>query len=98
VSETSLRRATWLVVASLAVLPLWLPITAAFPRGTRPAVFLVGVAGTSALALAGGIRARRALLAETPHQARAVVVAWTGLLIGVVAGVFCVWTAIGLLA
>lgn len=72
-------------------------MTAAFPEGARPAVFLVGVAVTAALALWGGIRARRALLENAPATGHAVAIAWIGLTIGVTAAVFCVWGAVGLL-
>lgn len=97
-SDPSLRRPTVAVVGSILWAPVAVGLTAAFPEDARPAVFLAGVAVTSALALWGGIRARRILLEDTPAKARAAAVSWTGLTVGVTAGVFCFWGAIGLLA
>jgi hypothetical protein len=93
-----LRRATAFVVASLVAVPLTIVAVAPLPTGARPAGFVVGMGIVAALALLGGIGARGALLADSPERLRAGVLAWVGLTLGVTAGVFCVWSAIGLLS
>jgi hypothetical protein len=98
VSTRQLRRATALVVASLVAVPLTIVAVAPLPTGARPVGFVVGIGVVAALALLGGIGARGALLADSPERLRAGVLAWVGLTLGVTAGVFCVWSAIGLLS
>lgn len=95
--DPGLRRATAFVVAAIVCLPLTVAVVAALPTGRRPLVFLAGIALMSALSLRGGLRARRALLANAPGQVRAAVIAGLGLLLGVTTSVFCVWSAFGAL-
>ena len=94
-TDPRLRRATAAVLASLAALPL--PIVAAgmAPDRARVPAFVVGTSVVAALALAGGISARRALLEDTPAKVRAVAVSWIGLMLGVTAGIFCLWALAG---
>ena len=79
-------------MGGVALIPLAVAITAAFPTRARPAVFLTGLAGVAALCLVGGIAARRALLGGAA-TVRSGALAIAGLTIGAVAA-FIVATAV----
>lgn len=89
------RLATRLVLSALVAIPAAVAITAAFPTGLRPAVFLTGLAGAGALGLIGGMRARRLIVQGTDRPVRIILSAIVGLTVGLVAGIAIVAATLG---
>jgi hypothetical protein len=82
-------RGTRLVLAAFLAVPVALGVTAVFPQGARPPVFVVGLAVIAGLGVWGGLLARRALLAGTERTGRTILVGIAGLTLGVVAALSC---------
>jgi hypothetical protein len=78
-----------LVLAGLAALVVTIAITAAFPTGARPAVFIAGLAVAGTLWIWGGLQARAALIRGVPHTARTIVLGIVAFTMGGVAAIGC---------
>lgn len=89
------RRGLLLSLACIPAVPALVVLLTLTPEGWRLAVYLLGLAGIAAVAIWGGLMARRALLEGTALTWRAVAGAWIGLTLGVTAALFTVWTAAG---
>lgn len=84
-----------MVLVGIVSIPAAVGVTAAFPEGARRAVFITGLGLVAALYIAGGLAARKALLAGTTRVGRSVLVGITGLTLGVVAAVSFVTALLG---
>jgi hypothetical protein len=97
-ADPRLRRPTRQLLLAGAAVPLAVLAAALAPSGSRAWVFLAGMAVVAALAIRAGVGGRAALLADTPAKGRAAAIAWLGLVVGVTAAIFCLWSVVGLLA
>lgn len=84
-----------LVLAGIVTIPAAVGVTAAFPEGARRAVFIIGLGLVAGLCIAGGLAARKALLAGTTRVGRSVLGGIAGLTLGVVAAVSFVTALLG---
>jgi hypothetical protein len=92
------RRGLLFVGGSIALLPVVLALVTAVPEGARGAVFELGLIGTAAVALWGGVVARHALQAGTRRLATAYAAAILGLVVGITLVLVGISAAIGLFA
>jgi hypothetical protein len=84
-----------LVLAGFAAFPVALALTAPFPTGARPAIFIAGLVAAGAICGAGGVLARRALTRGTSKTARTVATGIVGLMFAAIAGVTLVTALVG---
>ncbi|MFL5790603.1 MAG: hypothetical protein ACJ76A_03785 [Actinomycetota bacterium] len=96
--DAAARRGLLLVLGSIALVPIVLALVAAVPIGARGAVFELGVLAAAAVALWGGVVARRALQAGTRRLGTAYAAAIVGLIVGITFVLVGISAAIGLFA
>ena len=93
--DLNARRGLRLAVLGAAIAPLTVAVVAVAPSGTRTAIYVAGLAAASAVSIAGGTLARRALGAGTSLRGRAIVGATLGLWFGFTEALLCFLTLVG---
>jgi hypothetical protein len=90
------RRGLWLVLAGAALMPLTVALVAVSPQAARSWIFLLGLAGSAAVSIWGGLAARRALSLGTDRTVSSFVVSTVGFVVGVTAAMLAFWSLVGL--
>jgi hypothetical protein len=95
-ADVDARRGLRLALAGVVAIFVTAAAIGVAPSRVRAALYLIGLATTAAISIAGGTLGSRALSAGTALRARAIVGAMLGLWIGVTAAVLWFWTLVGI--
>jgi hypothetical protein len=89
-------RGLLLALGGTLLLPIVIAAVAVSPQGARAWVFELGCIGAAAVALWGGVYARRALTVGTDRTAIAMIASVIGFVVGVTTALMAFWALIGL--